>query len=146
MYKFFKHSMLIGIIGAAVNLFLFLTNLFYKLVVPANENSGIEGQTFKFLDDLIYYTPVIFLVLFVAYLIAGQIYLKKHHVEHENKLNEKNDEKNEKIQKDLDEQAEYLRHDYYTNCPKCGAARAENTTVCSFCGTSLIVKRKIKDT
>ena len=94
MYKFFKHSMLIGIIGAAVNLFLFLTNLFYKLVVPAIENSGIEGQTFKFLDDLIYYTPVILMVLFIAYLIAGQIYLKKHHVEHENKLNEKNDEKN----------------------------------------------------
>ena len=146
MYKFFKHSMLIGIIGAAVNLVLFLTNLFYKLVVPAIENSGIEGQTFKFLDDLIYYTPVIFLVIFIAYLIAGQIYLKKHHVEHENKLNKKNDEKNEKIQKDLDEQAEYLRHEYYTNCPKCGAVRAENTTVCSFCGTSLIVKRKVKGT
>ena len=142
MYKFFKHSMLIGIIGAAVNLVLFLTNLFYKLVVPAIENSGIEGQTFKFLDDLIYYTPVILIVLFIAYLIAGQLYLKKHHVEHENKLNEKNDEKNAGIQKDLDEQAEYLRHEYYTNCPKCGAARAENTTVCSFCGTSLIVKRK----
>ena len=146
MYKFFKHSMLIGIIGAIANLVLFVTNLFYKLVVPVIENSNLEEAAFKFFDDLIYYTPVIFLVLFIAYLIAGQLYLKKHHVEHENKLNEKNDEKNEKIQKDLDEQAEYLRHEYYTNCPKCGAARAENTTVCSFCGTSLIVKRKIKDT
>ena len=123
-----------------------MTNLFYKLVVPVIENSNLEEAAFRFFDDLIYYTPVIFLVLFIAYLIAGQLYLKKHHVEHENKLNEKNDEKNEKIQKDLDEQAEYLRHEYYTNCPKCGAARAENTTVCSFCGTSLIVKRKIKDT
>lgn len=140
MYKFFKHSLLIGISGAAFNLFLFITNLFYKIVIPVLENSGLEGPSFAFFDDLIYYTPVIFMVLFIAYLVTGQLYLKKHHEKNEIEVNEKNDEKNAVIQKSLDDKAEYLRHKYYTNCPKCGAARVEDTTSCSFCGTSLIIK------
>ncbi len=140
MYKFFKHSLLIGIIGAVINLILFVTNFCYELIVPVIENSGIEGPAFKFLDDLIYYTPVIFAVLFILYLVAGQVYLKNHHEKAEIKLNAKNEEKNAGIQKGLDEQAEYLKHKYYTNCPKCGAVRSENETVCSFCGTSLEIK------
>ena len=140
MYKFFKHSMLIGIIGAVINLILFVTNLYYELVVPVIENSGIEGPVFAFLDNLIFFTPVIFMVLFIAFLILGQIYNKNHHEKTEIKLNAENEEKNAGIQKDLDEQAEFLKHEYYTNCPKCGAARLENKTVCSFCGTPLEIK------
>ena len=140
MNKFFKHSMLIGIIGAVFNLLLFVTNFFYELVVPVIENSGLGGPVFSFLDDLIFFTPVIFMILFIAYLILGQVYMKKHHEKTEIILNEKNDEKNAGIQKGLDEQAEFLKHDYYTNCPKCGAVRAENETVCSYCGTPLEIK------
>lgn len=144
MYKFFKHSLLIGIIGAVLNLFLFVTNFFYELVVPVIENSKLEGRAFSFFDDLIFLTPVIFMVLFIAYLVIGQIYIKKHHVKTEIKVNEVNDEKNAEVQKTLDEKAEFLKHDYYTNCPKCGAARAEDKDICSFCGTSLIIEKKAK--
>ena len=132
--------MLIGIIGFVINLILFVTNFYYELAVLVIERSGLEGPAFAFLDDLIYYTPAIFALLFIAYLIVGQIYMKKHHEKTEIKLNEENDEKNVEIQKGLDEQAEFLKHKYYTNCPKCGAARLENKTVCSFCGTPLEIK------
>ena len=111
MMRFFKHSLLIGIIGIAVTLILFMTNWYYELVIPVFENSMDDGPLFTFIDYLTFYTPVIFMVLF---------------------LNE--------IQKALDEKAEFLKHKYYTNCPKCGAVREENKNVCSFCGASLIIE------
>ena len=145
MKKFFKYSFVIGLIGAVVNLILFVTNLFYELVVPVIENSSLEeGPVFDFFDNLIYFTPCIFMVLFVLYIVAGIIYKKKFHEKNEEKETEKLVEKNEKIQKGLDEKAEFLKHRYYTNCPNCGSVRAENTDVCSFCGASLIIKEAEK--
>ena len=41
MKKFFKYSFVIGLIGAVVNLILFVTNLFYELVVHVIENSSL---------------------------------------------------------------------------------------------------------
>ena len=61
---FFKYSLPIGIAGIAINIFLFATNLFYELAVPLIEDSSMEGAEFKFFDDLIFYTPCIFMVLF----------------------------------------------------------------------------------
>ena len=139
MYKFFKYSLPIGIAGIVLNLILYATNLYYELVIPIFENSGIEGAAFKFFDDLVFYSPFIYAGLFAAYLVAGQLYLKKHHLRKEEKVTEKLIEENAEIQKVLDEKAEFLRHDYYTNCPKCGAVREENKNVCSFCGASLII-------
>lgn len=145
MKNFFKYSFVIGLIGAVVNLILFVTNLFYELVVPVIENSSLEeGPVFDFFDNLIYFTPCIFMVLFVLYIVAGIIYKKKFHEKNEEKETEKLVEKNEKIQKELDEKAEFLKHRYYTNCPNCGSVRAENTDVCSFCGASLIIKEAEK--
>ena len=132
MKNFFKYSFVIGLIGAVVNLILFVTNLFYELVVPVIENSSLEeGPVFDFFDNLIYFTPCIFMVLFVLYIVAGIIY--------EEKETEKLVEKNTAIQKELDVKAEFLKHKYYTNCPNCGSVRVENTSVCSFCGASLVI-------
>ena len=140
MRKFFKYSFIIGLIGAVINLILFVTNLYYELVVPVIENSSLEeGPVFDFLDNLIYFTPCIFMVMFVLYIVAGIIYKKKFHEKNEEKETEKLVEKNTAIQKELDVKAEFLKHKYYTNCPKCGAVRVENTSVCSFCGTSLVI-------
>lgn len=142
MYKFFKHSMPIGIAGIIASLLLFATNWYYVLVIPVFEKSGIEGAAFKFFDDLVFYTPLILAALFAAYVVAGQLYLRKHHLKNEERVTEKLIEKNTEIQKALDEKAEFLKHKYYTNCPKCGAAREENKTECSFCGASLIMDSK----
>ena len=139
--KFFKHSLPIGIAGIVVNVFLFATNLYYELVVPVIENSSLEGAVFNFLDNLIFYTPVIFMVLFAAYIIAGQIYMKKTHAADEDKVTEKLMIKNAAIQNELNEKADFLKHEYYTNCPNCGSVRVENTSVCSFCGASLIIEK-----
>ena len=139
--KFFKYSLQIGIAGIVINIFLFVTNLYYELVVPVIENSSLEGAVFIFLDNLIFYTPCIFMALFVAYIIAGQIYNKKYHVRNEEKVTEKLIEKNEAVQKVLDDKAEFLSHKYYTNCPNCGSVREENKSVCSFCGASLIIEK-----
>ena len=142
--KFFKYSLQIGIAGIVINIFLFVTNLYYELVVPVIENSSLEGAVFIFLDNLIFYTPCIFMVLFVAYIVTGQIYNKKYHVRNEDKVTEKLIEKNEAVQKVLDDKAEFLKHKYYTNCPNCGSVREENKTVCSFCGASLIIEKDKK--
>ena len=142
--KFFKYSLQIGIAGIVINIFLFVTNLYYELVVPVIENSSLEGAVFNILDNLIFYTPCIFMVLFVAYIVAGQIYNKKYHVRTEDKVTEKLVEKNEAVQKVLDDKAEFLKHKYYTNCPNCGSVREENKTVCSFCGASLIIEKDKK--
>ncbi len=140
MMRFFKHSLLIGIIGIAVTLILFMTNWYYELVIPVFENSMDDGPLFTFIDYLTFYTPVIFMVLFLAYIIAGRFYMKNYHLKTEQKATEKLIEKNNEIQKALDEKAEFLKHKYYTNCPKCGAVREENKNVCSFCGASLIIE------
>lgn len=137
--KFFKYSLPIGIIGTVVNLGLFITNAYYELVVPVIEDTFIEGALFTFLDNLIYYTPCIFMFLFVAYVVVGIIYKKKFHEKVEVEETEKLIVKNSAIQKDLDAKAEFLKHKYYTNCPKCGGVRVENTSVCSFCGASLVM-------
>ena len=144
MKKFFKFSLPIGIAGIVLNIILFVTNLYYELVVPVIENSSLEGAVFHFFDNLIYYTPCIFMVLFAAYIVVGQIYMKKTHVETEVKETEKLMTKNAEVQTVLNEKAEFLKHRYYTNCPKCGAVRVENTNVCSFCGASLIIEESEK--
>ena len=82
---------------------------------------------------------MIFMVLFLVYIIAGRFYMKSYHLKTEQKATEKLIEKNNEIQKSLDEKAEFLKHKYYTNCPNCGAARQENRNVCVFCGASLII-------
>ena len=140
MKKFFKYSFVIGLIGIIINLILFVTNAYYELVVPVIENSSLEeGPLFTFLDNLIYFTPCIFMVLFAVYMIAGIIYKKKFHEKVETKVTEELVKKNTAIQKDLDVKAEFLKHKYYTNCPNCGSVRVENTSVCSFCGASLVM-------
>ena len=140
MKRFFEHSLLIGIIGIVVNLVLYMTNWYYELVIPVFEKTMEDGPAFTFIDYLTFYTPVIFMVLFLAYLIAGRVYMKNHHLKVEEQVTEKLVEKNTEIQKALDEKAEFLKHKYYTNCPNCGAAREENRNVCSFCGASLIIE------
>ena len=142
--KFFKYSLPIGIVGIVINIILFVTNAYYELVVPVIENSSIEGGLFTFLDYLIYLTPCIFMLLFIAYIVAGQIYMKKAHLKVEDNANQELVKKNEAAQKVLDEKAEFLKHNYYTNCPNCGSARAENEKVCSFCGASLIIEENKK--
>ena len=140
MMRFFKHSLIIGIIGIAVSLILFMTNWYYELVIPAFEKTMDDGPLFTFFDYLTFYTPVILMVLFLAYIIAGRVYLKNHHLKAEQQMTEELIERNTEIQKALDEKAEFLKHKYYTNCPKCGAVREENKNVCSFCGASLIIE------
>ena len=140
MKRFFEHSLLIGIIGIVVNLVLYMTNWYYELVIPIFEKTMEDGPAFTFIDNLTFYTPVICMVLFLAYLIAGRIYMKNHRLKVEEKVTEELVEKNTEIQKVLDEKVEFLKHKYYTNCPKCGAVREENKNVCSFCGASLIME------
>ena len=142
MYKFFKHSMPIGIAGIVLSLILFATNGYYKLVIPIFEKTMEDGPLFSFIDDLTYYFPLLLAALCVAYIVLGLIYLKKHHEKVEEKVTEQVIEKNEELQKELDAKAEFLKHKYYTNCPKCGAPREENKTECSFCGASLIMDSK----
>ena len=48
--KFFKYSLQIGIAGIVINIFLFVTNLYYELVVPVIENSSLEGAVFIFVS------------------------------------------------------------------------------------------------
>ena len=80
------------------------------------------------------------MVLFVVYIILGQIYMKRKHAKNEDKVTEDLMIKNAEVQKVLNEKADFLKYKYYTNCPNCGSVRVENTSVCSFCGASLIIE------
>ena len=141
MNKLMKCSLPVGIAGIVINLIFFITNLFYELVVPFLENSSIDGTLFHFLDALIFYTPCIFIVLFIALIVFGHIYKKKAYVKSEGKKTEVMIEKNAEVQKILDKKAEFLKYDYYSNCPNCGSPRNENEQNCSFCGASLIIRK-----
>lgn len=142
MYKFFKFSLPIGISGIVLSLILYATNLYYEWVIPVFEKTMDDGPAFNAIDHLVFFTPLIIAAVFLAYLVIGQIYLKRHNEKNEEIETGKTIVKNEAIQKELDEKAEFYRHKYYTNCPKCGAVREENKTVCSFCGASLIMDSK----
>ena len=89
MKRFFKYSHIIGIIGIVVNLILFMTNRYYELVIPFFENTMEDGYLFTFIDYLTYLTPMIFMVLFLVYLIAGRIYMRNHNLKVEEKETEK---------------------------------------------------------
>ena len=145
MYKFFKNSLYIGIAGIVLNIILFATNIYYEMVIPILENSKLEGSAFKFFDDMIFYTPCFFICLFLAYLIAGQIYIKRHHEKTEIKVTGEYTAQNAAIQKELDEKLEFVKKKYYTNCPKCGSARSEDEAECRFCGTSLVITKDEED-
>ena len=143
--KFFKFSLHIGIAGIVLNIILFATNFYYELVIPIFEASMEDGPLFTFIDNLVFFTPCIFIVLFAAYLIAGLVYKKKHQEKVEDKVTEKLEQKNDAIQKELDEKLDFLSYKLHTNCPNCGAPRAEDEKACRFCGASLIIgKRDIK--
>ena len=141
MRKFFKYSLPIGIVGVVLNIILFATNFYYELVIPVFEKSMENGPAFTFVDNMVFYTPLIFVFLFAAYLIAGQIYLRKHNVETEKNVTEEHKVINAAQQKELDEKLEFVKRKYYTNCPNCGSARAEDEAACRFCGTSLIITK-----
>ncbi|MBO4391244.1 MAG: hypothetical protein J5825_10350 [Lachnospiraceae bacterium] len=138
--KFFQYSLPIGLVGLVINIVLFVTNFFYELVVPIIENSGLDGFAFHFFDYLIYFTPCIFMVLFALYLIGGLVYKRYYYPKVEEKISGEIAQKNAERQKELDDKLEFLSHTYYRNCPNCAAPRGANETVCSSCGTSLIIK------
>ena len=141
MNKIFKYSLPIGIAGIVLNVILFATNFYYELVIPVFEKTMEDGAAFTFIDNLVFFTPVIFIVLFAAYLIAGQIYLKKQHLETEQGVTEEHKVMNAAQQRELDEKLEFVKRKYHTNCPNCGSARAEDEAACRFCGTSLIITK-----
>lgn len=138
MSKFFKPSLPVGIIGIVLNLVLFISNGYYTLVIPVFEKTIDDGPLFTAIDELVFYTPCIFMALFAAYLIAGLIYKKNHHYKEEDRVTEELIVKNAAIQSKLDAEVEYLKHEYYRNCPSCGSARADGQQVCAFCGKDLI--------
>ena len=138
--RFFKYSLQIGIAGLILNIFLFATNIFYEMVVPLLEKSDIEGAAFNFIDNLIYFTPCIFIGLFALYIIAGALYKRYYYPKIEDKVFGHMVRKNDRRQKELDERLIFLSRTYYRNCPKCGAPRDEKETVCSSCGASLTVR------
>lgn len=140
--NFFKYSMPIGIAGAVISIILFATNWFYELVVPVIENSSLEGSAFKFWDDFIFYCPLIFMVLFIAYCIIGQITNKRRMEEAADKAINEDNAKNDKIISDLNEKKAWLKRSFHTHCPNCGSARGEHQTHCSYCGTNLEILKK----
>lgn len=143
-FNFFKYSMQIGIAGVVVSIILFATNWFYELVVPIIENSTLEGATFKFWDDFIFYCPLIFMALFIAYFIIGQIVNKKRMEVAADKEIEENNAKNNKIINELTEKKAWLKRSFHTNCPNCGSPRGEHQTHCSYCGTNLEIFKTFK--
>ena len=142
MYKFCRHSLLIGIIGIVLCIVLFATNALYKLIMPLIEKSGLDGAAFVILDNLIFFAPLFLIIPFVIYIIAGHIYVQRYHEKAEARASRKLLKENAAKQVVLDDRIDFLKHKYYSNCPNCGSVRVEDERECSFCGTSLVIKKE----
>lgn len=141
MYRFFKHSLLIGIIGIILCIVLFATNGLYRLITPLLEKSGLEGVAFVILDTLIFIMPLLLIIPIVIYIIAGHIYVQRYLENAEARASRKLLKENGAKQVVLDDRIDFLKHKYYSNCPNCGSVRVEDERECSFCGTSLVIRK-----
>lgn len=139
MKRFFKYSLPIGGIGTVIFLVLFVTNALYELLIPIVENSSLEGAAFEFWDNFIFYLPIIFVVLFVVYAIAGYLIVdKSDNQELAATISEVVDPM-VKDAKDITKKSNWLSHDYHTVCPQCGARRKTDERKCEFCGHDLMI-------
>ena len=145
MHNFFKNSLLIGIIGIVVCIALYVTDLFSKLICPVLEKKGVEGASYFLAEEMLRKLPLFLIALFVIYIIAGIIWLNRSHENIENASSKRLLKKNAAKQVVLDEQVDFLKHRYYSNCPNCGSVRVENDRDCRFCGASLIISRNHRD-
>ena len=141
MYKFCRHSLLIGIIGIILCIVLFATNIVYKLIMPLIEKSGLDGVAFVILDTLVFILPLLLIIPLVIYIIAGHIYIQRYLENAEARASRKLLKENGAKQVVLDDRIDFLKHKYYSNCPNCGSVRVEDERECSFCGTSLVIKK-----
>lgn len=142
MYKFCRHSLLIGIIGIILCIVLFATNIVYKLIMPLIEKSGLDGVAFVILDTLVFILPLLLIIPLVIYIIAGHIYIQRYLENAEARASRKLLKENGAKQVVLDDRIDFLKHKYYSNCPNCGSVRVEGERECSFCGTSLVIKKE----
>lgn len=140
MYKFFKHSLLIGIIGIIFCIVVFVTNIFHNLVMPLIENTGLEGTSLSVVNSIISALPLLLIIPLVIYIIAGHIYVQRYLENAEAKASRKLLKENAAKQVVLDDKVDFLKHKYYSNCPNCGSVRVEDERECKFCGTSLVIK------
>ncbi|MBO7453264.1 MAG: hypothetical protein J6U54_23275 [Clostridiales bacterium] len=145
MHKFFKNSLLIGIIGIVICIVFYVTDLFSKLICPLLLKAGVEGASYYFVEEVLRILPLFFLALFAIYIIVGIIYLNRSHDNIEKAASKKLWEKNAAKQVVLDEKVDFLKHRYYSNCPNCGSVRDEDERECRFCGASLIISRNHRD-
>ncbi|MCQ2467341.1 MAG: zinc ribbon domain-containing protein [Clostridia bacterium] len=138
----FKYALPIGIAGTIICIILFATNWHYELIVPIIENSSLEGAAFKFWDDFIFYSPLPLMALFLAYAIYGSYYnrrIAEKNLEAEVVINH---EKNIKTITELKNKRDWIKRNFYNNCPKCGAPSQERETHCVYCGIDLEIKKE----
>ena len=140
MRKIFKYSLPIGIAGTIIFLVLFITNAFYELLIPIVENSSLEGAAFAFWDNFLFYLPLLFMVLFIAYAAIGVIITK---TTEDKSLDSAIKEAIQPVLNDSEEikkKREWLSHDYHATCPKCGSPRKTDESTCRYCGQDLLKK------
>lgn len=130
-----------SIIWYISSVLLFILNIFfYQLVIPLAENSRMSDEAFAFVDDLIYYLPVILILLCaVACLVINIVRIKMArkmciHLVDSNVA--------EKLIGDTEKEIELIYETfwYFNICPYCGLDPKPADERCRGCGSSLEVK------
>lgn len=133
-----RYSLFIGAAGVIMNIIFFITNCFYEWVIPFFEKSdSLSDEAFNFFDNLVFYFPLIMIVVFVAYGFWGYHYCERKYQRIVSKMDTDYREAADAEIKALEDEEAFLKRKFLTNCPNCGAARADRETHCRYCGADL---------
>lgn len=117
--------------------FMWITNLFYEIVIPIFENMNMTDEAFAVIDEVVFCTPFL---LAITFIVAHIALIMKHIAMRREFCKEMLDhyEKIDALNKEQEKKAAAARW-FYTECPHCGAPAAEEAqAVCAYCGSSLI--------
>lgn len=111
--------------------FIGIVNLPYELIIPIFENMIIATETFKLVDDALFYSQGILPLLC---LILPFIIIKRRNGKLKLLILELLEH-----YKDADIRERFsLTHEFYETCPNCGAPRYAHQDHCLFCESSLL--------
>lgn len=128
-----------------LGIFSFGSNfVFYEAFIPYFETRVMTDEAFAFVDELIFYTPAGFTLLWAVSCYV--LVLVRDNLLHKCALRivEDNNAAFERMKTEEFIVSTLSSKWYHNNCPNCGAAAENDMLYCNHCGTSLEVEDKDK--
>lgn len=123
-------------------MFLFVfcsSNFIYEMGILVFEAMPMTDGAFFLVDNLIYFGQWLLLAGAVIWGIWGSVRKRAMRRAFCKEMVEYYKQKAQQDQMELQRKMHQATLKYYKECPNCGAPAGENDTVCSYCGSSLLV-------